>query len=213
MSINNSPEREKLVASILPKKPITETILLPALKNQLIGPLLRTLKEEIKVYRKFPKVNGTYKPDIFDPRNPQTCFMGHGFYANSKGYEGWYDAELVKYRNAVGTLPHTRWGDTTVLEIWAADHFEKYPEMVKAVYDYGFDKIKRMPKIKFHIMPFMITSETGTPRDNGERKQAEETQDALIDMLANARAEKLFKQWKAKSRNRSYDEEDEEDDD
>lgn len=157
--VNASPEREKKIQEVLPVAPLTQTILMPALE-QLQEPLLQMLRAEIEIYKAFPKENGTFDLEQFNPRNHKTCFLGLGFFSTGQGE--WQDADLVRYRRGVGTLHHPVWGNAvTLLEIWGGDHFEKYPDMVKGVYAYCYDQ-GPLPKLFFRANPFIVTENTGT---------------------------------------------------
>ena len=165
---DNDPKRQETIKRVLPSVPFTESIVLPALWQLMLQPLLQALKAEIEVYRAYPK-RGKFDLKAFNPRNNKTCFMGLGFKSN----DNWTDAELRDYRKAVGTYSHKVWGDgVTLLEIWGGDHFEKYPEMVKAVFDYAYGGRNTMPKVTINIMPLIITKDTGT-RILDEQQQAE----------------------------------------
>lgn len=159
-SFNQSPERDKLIESILPKKSIVDDFLQPRLMEAMNDVLVKALKQEIEVYKKFPK-QGEYKPDSFDTRSPDTCFMGQGFRANGIGMEGWYDVDLKKYRQAVGTIAHQEWGSCTLLEIWGGDHFNSHKEMVTGVMRYAWGKSKFLPDIQFYVNPFFKNSSSG----------------------------------------------------
>jgi hypothetical protein len=161
---DESPEgkaREELIQKLLPKEPITgagiHDKILRSTKKQAID----MLKQEIEIYRAFPK-KGEYSPDTFTPRNSRQCFMGQGFTANGHGFEGWTDYDLVRYRKAVGTIDHPTWGNVTLLEIWGGDHYEKWPKMVKDVFDYGWGKLDKMPRVTFHISPWAKNDKSGT---------------------------------------------------
>lgn len=194
VKMNGTSERDAKLNAILPKRKLTEQYLLPALKKAMAKPLLSALKRELKIYRSFPKDNGTLKLDSFEPRNGSHCFMGQAFMSNGRG--GMIDADLVLYRKRIGTLPHTQWGNCTVLEIWAADHYETNKDMVIQAFEYGWSKRSRMPKLYFKITPFLITAETGqsirTPQDEEDDKAG----DALILQLAEVKARKLLEEWK-----------------
>jgi len=161
---DSTPEgikRDELIKSILPTEPITG----PAIHDKILRTTKRQaiemLKQEIEIYRVYPK-KGEYNIDTFTPRNSRKCFMGQGFKHNGSGFEGWSDYDLVQYRKAVGVIEHPTWGDCTLLEIWGGDHFEKYPKMVKAVMEYGWGKIDKMPAITFHISPWAKNDKSGT---------------------------------------------------
>ena len=168
ISVNSSPERDKKIAEALPETPFTNALwsVFHEMEKTL---LLEMLLKEIEVYRKFPKDNGKYDPKHFDPRNHKTCFMGMGFFSNGQG--GWRDVDLLKYRQSVGTLHHPVWGNkVTLLEIWGGDHFERWPDMVKAVYAYGWGKGK-LPEVKFYVNPLIVSKDTGTFKMDEEDKE------------------------------------------
>jgi hypothetical protein len=161
---DDSPEgraREELIKSILPAQPITGAGIHDKILKSTKKQALEMLRQEIEIYRAYPK-KGTYDPDKFTPRNSRQCFMGQGFTFNGHGFEGWTDYDLVQYRKAVGTIEHETWGDVTLLEIWGGDHFEKWSKMVKAVFDYGWGKTDKLPKLDFHVNPFAKNGKSGT---------------------------------------------------
>lgn len=161
---DTSPEgqaREALIDKILPKEPITGVGIHDKILKSTKRQAIEMLKKEIEIYRAFPK-KGTYRPDEFTPRNSRQCFMGQGFTANGHGFEHWTDHDLVRYRQAVGTIEHPTWGNVTLLEIWGGDHFEKYPKMVKEVFLYGWGQKDKMPRVTFHISPWAKNDKSGT---------------------------------------------------
>ena len=209
-------QRDAAIDALLPKKSFIDRYVSPVLKKIMGDPLMRALKAELKLYRKFPKT-GKYKPLEFDPRNNSTCFMGHGFDHNGNGMlEAWTSHDLKLYRGRIGTLPHKKWGNCTLLEIWGADHFKAYPDMVKAAYDYGWGQLNRMPKLQFHFLPFVI--EAGT--SNWERKQIDDDrdkyQDDMIDHLVEAKVANRLREerikWRKAYKERSEWEEDDNED-
>lgn len=162
---DDTPEgkkREELIQQVLPKEPITGEGIHDKILKLTKKRAIEMLKAEIEVYKAFPKHTDKLDPETFNPRNSRQCFMGQGFKYNGHGFEGWTDYELVRYRNAVGKIEHSTWGNVTLLEIWGGDHFEKYPKMVKNVFLYGWGKINEMPKITFHINPFAKNGKSGT---------------------------------------------------
>lgn len=161
---SHGPEYDAAKEAALPKIPITHTILVPALKKYFKKYLLQCLLAEIEIYKLFPKTEAEYKPQELEPRDHHTCLMGQTFKnggGNGLGTECWHSAHLRDYRRKVGTINHPVWGNCTVLEIWAADHFEKYPKMVREVHMYAYGELEKLPKIKFEVMPFILTDETG----------------------------------------------------
>jgi len=162
----------------LPTVPITTSLLFPALQQAMEGILLQALKAEIEIYKAFPKENGKFDLKKFDPRNHKTCFMGLGFSYNGQGT--WYDTDLKRYRNAVGTMYHPVWGDNvTLLEIWGGDHFEKYPDMVRGVFAYCHNK-GPLPELFFKANPFFVSENTGTfEADEEDKAEQRRTQLAI----------------------------------
>lgn len=161
---SDSPEekaRQELIKSILPEKNLVDDFLQPRLLEAMEDVLIKALKAEIKIYKAYPKT-GEYAPGTFEPRNNLNCFMGQGFRHNGTGMEGWTDFELKQYRTAIGTIAHKEWGDCTLMEIWAADHFKDYTEMVKGVFLYCWGDRKTLPNLQFHINPFFKNTKSGT---------------------------------------------------
>lgn len=161
--IDNSPEgkkRQALIKEVLPKVPIVDSFLQPRLMEAMDDVLIKSLKQEIEIYKAYPKP-GQYNPETFDTRSNDTCFMGQGFRANGFGVEGWSDAELSDYRKAIGMISHTEWGGCTLMEIWGADHYKDYKEMVEGVMQYTWGKRKTMPELHFYINPFFKNPASG----------------------------------------------------
>jgi hypothetical protein len=155
---NGTPERLAQIAKVLPDHPITDE-LIPVLMKLCKKPLLEALKQEIEVYKAFPK-KGRMDKLTFDTTNHKTCFMGQGF--NVRSGELFDDADLKDYRKAVGTFRHGTWGNATLLEIWGGDHFKDYKSMVKAVFSYCKDERSSLPILKFHILPLFSNKSSGT---------------------------------------------------
>lgn len=153
-------QRASLIEETLPKKPIVDSFLEPALMAAMKAPLLEALQREIEIYKKYPK-KGKYDPKSFNPQNNTTCFMGQAFKANGHGFEGWEDHDLRVYRQRVGTIAHKEWGGCTLLEIWAGDHFKDYNKMVTGVFKYCWGGRKKMPIPEFHINPFYRNTKSG----------------------------------------------------
>lgn len=173
-------EREELIEKALPKNPIVNQELSKQLIDQLQNTALEMLKKEIEVYKAIPKRTEMYNDEIFNPRNTINCFMGHGFQYNNRGVDGWTDETLFRYRKAVGTIEHPTWGDCTILEIWGGDHFEKYPEMVKGVYNYCWGKSDTLPELHFYINPFIKNEESGTWETHPEENDVHNNQKFII---------------------------------
>lgn len=210
--MNTTEAEVEEMKKLLPPKPFTITILLPALKKHMNRYLLQALRAEIEIYKAYPKKNNRYDKMTFEPRNNEKCFMGQGFMANSEGgdiltgYNIWYDADLVLYREKIGKINHGTWGNCTLLEIWAADHFEKWRSMVKAVHQYCFGERPKLPRLLFKVSPFLITEETGKVvkgerQRQREKEQQEEYQDLIIGGLrAKMRAQNRQRESKNKNR-------------
>lgn len=160
---DNSPEgqkRQKLIEQVLPKESIVGKFLQPRLMEAMSDILIKALKQEIEIYKAYPKA-GKYNPDTFDTRSNDTCYMGQGFKGNGFGVEGWSDYELNEYRKAIGTLSHSEWGNCTLLEIWGGDHFESHKEMVTGVMEYAYGLRKTMPDVKFYVNPLYKNDASG----------------------------------------------------
>jgi hypothetical protein len=152
-----NPERTAAINAVLPEKPITDD-LVPLLLKLCKKPLLAALKQEIEIYKAFPK-QGRMDKLTFDTTNHKTCFMGQGF--NVKSGEIFDDADLRDYRKAVGTYKHGTWGNATLLEIWGADHFKKYKPMVKGVFSYCKGERATLPALTFYVFPLFSHKESG----------------------------------------------------
>lgn len=154
---NGTPEHLAAIQAVLPDKPIT-TELIPVLLKLCKKPLLDALKQEIEIYKAFPKRDRMDKI-TFDTTNHKTCFMGQGFQVKSGELYG--DADLRDYRKGVGTYKHGTWGDCTLLEIWGGDHFKDYKAMVKGVFSYCKDERTTLPPLAFHVFPLFSNSKSG----------------------------------------------------
>lgn len=166
---NDTPERAALRKEILPKQDMIEAIMIPALKSKMKSVFVDILKQEIEIYKAFPK-SGKMDVKTFDTRNHKTCFQGQAHDVKNGPVQS---ADLAEYRQAVGTLPHSVWGRCTLLEIWGADHFEKFPLMVTNVFRYCKGELKNCPTVKFEVMPLFNYSETGKYKtDEDDREVA-----------------------------------------
>lgn len=175
--------RRELIESILPKQTIISSILEPSIEERLFNILSKCIKEELEVYRKFPKrtalkEESTAKLEVkdFDPRHPTTCFMGKAFKSNNKIT----DSELRDYRNAIGTIPHPVWGKCTLLEIWGGDHIAEHKEMVIAAFKYGAGIIKNCPTIKVFINPLFQNKDSGIFTVTDEEREEHEYHELLL---------------------------------
>jgi hypothetical protein len=191
-------KRQELIEQVLPKKPLVPEDVADDILKAKREELTALLIQEIEIYKAFPR-EGEYKPDKFNPRNSRMCFMGQGFKANGRGFEGWTDFDLHQYRKAVGTIPHTEWGDCTLLEIWAADHFADYKTMVKGVFLYCNGDRKTMPKVTFYINPFYKNNKSGKwdPHDDETADQA--NREHLIKIAHYVEIRSRMKKAKVKS--------------
>ncbi len=161
--------RREKIDRVLPKEPLITPLLDVSKLTNVKRKMMEILLAEIEIYKEYPK-RGQYVTETFDTRNNNTCFMGQGFKMNGAGFEGWEDSDLREYRNRIGTLPHGEWGGCTMLEIWGADHFEKYPDMVKGVADYAFGLRPALPAIQFHINPLFKNAKSGKQKPTDEQK-------------------------------------------
>jgi hypothetical protein len=154
---NGTPEHLAAIQAVLPDKPITDE-LVPILLKLCKKHLIAALKQEIEIYKAFPK-RGRMDKFTFDTTNHKTCFMGQGF--NVKSGELYGDADLKDYRKGVGTYKHGTWGDCTLLEIWGGDHFKEHKAMVKAVFSYCKGERETLPPLKFYVFPLFSNSKSG----------------------------------------------------
>lgn len=217
--------REAKIKSIMPKVRLS-IVLGDRILKDMQPVLLRMLKKEIRIYKEYPK-EGKYEPKAFNPRNQKKCFMGQGFEGNGKGLEGWYDADLVEYRKMVGTFNHKEWGDCTLMEIWAGDHFEAHTDMVVRTFMYCWGDVKRLPKLKFYINPFFKNEKSSTMEHDEEDKSQSSTATHYTKLanyieirgrLKKAGIEKLMELGETeeddpKPRRRSHIEQDDDDED
>lgn len=187
MNINYSfsddePNRKELIENVLPKQTIISSILEPSIESRLFGILAKCVREELEIYRNYPKrtlkelEEAKKQVKDFDPRHPTTCFMGKAFKGNYK----LTDAELTRYRQAVGTIPHPIWGKCTLLEIWGGDHIAEYKEMVLGAFKYGAGINKNCPTIHVHVNPLFQNSKSGVFTVTDEEKEEEEYRELLL---------------------------------
>lgn len=159
LKILRPPEELELIKRIFPEKPLTEKLIADLLKLAK-KPLLETLRAEIEIYKQYPK-KGRMDKLTFNPTNHKSCFMGQGFKVSTESNYAAGDAWLSEYRSSIGTINHGEWGNCTLLEAWAGDHFKRYPEMVKAVFSYCRGDRTTLPIIKFHIFPLFKNKDSG----------------------------------------------------
>ncbi|MBS3914434.1 MAG: hypothetical protein KG003_08040 [Bacteroidetes bacterium] len=179
----DSPERDALILEILPKETLISKIIEPQIEEHLFEALAECVMGELQIFRMYPKKIGSQpieeKIKTFDPTNNETCFMGKGFKSNDE----LQDVELVKYRKAIGTIPHYVWGNVTLLEIWGGDHFEDYPDMVIGAFEYAFRLRDECPKIKFYTNPLFKNEKSKEFKLSQKQKDEKEF---LDDLLARA---------------------------
>jgi len=180
----DSPERDSIIANILPKETIIATILEPTIEKALFKTLAQCVRLELAIYRAYPK-NTSFgeKPEppeeqvkTFDPRTNEKCFMGKAFRANTHVV----DSELTAYRKAIGTIPHPVWGDCTLLEIWGGDHFEEHNKMVVDAFKYGTNQIEQCPTIEFHVNPLFQNKKSKTFKLSPAQKDYKDEMDMLL---------------------------------
>jgi hypothetical protein len=179
----DSKERDELIKSILPQESIVSSILEPAIEKTLFNTLAKCIRAEIEIYRKYPKLGVKKEKEAvkeavktFDPRNNGTCFVGKAFRSNNDHTDG----ELVKYRKAIGTIPHPIWGDCTLMEIWGGDHFEEHNKMVTKAFKYGMNLIDTCPVIKVHVNPLFQNKKSKKFLLTDAQKEHQEYMDDLL---------------------------------
>lgn len=170
--VDGDKERQDRIKAVLPEQTIISSVLEPLIEHSLFSILAQCVRQELEVYRKYPKKTKKYsdkeeetneqRVKTFDPRNNETCFMGKGFRGNTHSsnedpdtiaLDTMTDAELDDYRAAIGTIHHPMWGDCTLMEIWGGDHFEEHNEMVVGAFKYGMNMTDECPEIKFYANP------------------------------------------------------------
>lgn len=179
----DSVTRDELIKSILPKESIVSTILEPAIEKALFHTLAKCIREEIEIYRQYPKLGVKKEKEAvkeavktFDPRNNGTCFVGKAFRSNDHHI----DSELRDYRKAIGIIPHPIWGNCTLMEIWGGDHFEEHNKMVTQAFKYGMNLIDTCPTIKVHVNPlFQNKKSKKFLLTDAQREHIEEMDDLL----------------------------------
>lgn len=192
-------KRKEEIDRILPKQPLVTEFMRPVIMA-LNKKWVPVLKLEIEIYKAM-LVNRPEKPkepETFDPRSNMTCFMGKGFERNggtgSFMEQSWTDWELEVYRKRVGTIKHARWGKCTLLEIWGADHFTDYPDMVRVVFEYTTGTRDKLPKLMFVSSPILITELTGKKKLTKEQVEAKrENENIIADGVRVAMGIKLKK--------------------
>lgn len=177
---NKGPEHGAAIKAALPEQPFTQTIFQPELDKLMHDTLVKWLKAEIEVFKKFPKPEARWDIETFDTRNNKECFMGQGFNMNGQGmFEAWYSADLQLYRKSVGTINHKTWGNCTLLEIWGGDHMKDYGDMVKDVMLYCSGKKRFLPELGFYINPLFSNDQSGKwmilPEDIEVAKERQES--------------------------------------
>ncbi len=176
----DSESRDALISEILPKETFVKRIIEPEIENCLFNALSECVRGELELLRIYPKKVGEEpveeKAKTFDPTNNSTCFMGKAFKSNNK----LVDVELVRYRKAVGTVPHWVWGNSTLLEIWGGDHFEDYQEMVIGAFEYAFRLREDCPEIVFHTNPLFKNEKSKEFKLSESQREEKEFLDDLF---------------------------------
>lgn len=176
----DSPERDELINQVLPKQTIISEILEPLIEKRLFKELAECVRRELEIYRNYPKKISkeplTEQVKTFNPTNNGTCYMGKAF----KGNDILLDAELARYRKAIGTIPHYVWGNCTLLEIWGGDHFEDYPKMVIGAFEYGMKLRDTCPKIIFYTNPLFKNQKSKEFRLSASQIEEKEFMDELM---------------------------------
>lgn len=187
---SDEPNRAEIIDNLLPKETLIDEILEPKIEERMFPIIAKCVREELEIYRAFPK--RTHKEDkprevekSFSPLNNKTCFMGQAFKSNDE----WVDAELVEYRKRVGTIDHPIWGNCTLLEIWAADHFKDHREMVQNAFNYGFGYRNTKPPIKVFVNPLFKNKLSGKFELDKEQKEYKKNMDDFMDKA-------FVNQWK-----------------
>lgn len=195
LKITRPESEQKFIDELLPKVPLTESILIPTLLKCAKKPMLEMIKQEIEIYKKYPK-NGKMDVKTFDTRNHKTCFMGQGFRVTNSE---WGDADLAEYRKAIGTIHHGTWGNCTLLEAWAGDHYYEYTSMVKGVFSYTRGDRDTLPTIKIHILPIFSNKRSGRWQldDDDKVKYEHQWLTALNGEMTTQAAYSGMKAWKA----------------
>lgn len=175
----NSEKRNKLISKILPDKTIIETVLEPQIEKVLFGTIADCIRQELEIYRRFPKRTEEKKAEMiktFNPTNNETCFMGKGFKANNHVT----DSDLYLYRNKIGKVNHPIWGDVTLMEIWGGDHFEEHNEMVVNAFKYGMNIIDECPEIKVFVNPLFQNKKSKNLKLSTAQQEYKDEMDMLL---------------------------------
>lgn len=204
---NDSPERNAKIKEVLPKETIISTVLEPDIERTLFKTLAKCIRQELEIYRAYPK-NSRLSPyeiespkemqNTFDPRTNEKCFMGKAFRSNSEAQ----DSELVDYRKAIGTIKHPVWGDCTLLEIWGGDHFEDYSEMVLGAFKYGMNMSDVCPKVIVYTNPLFQNKKSKQFKLSPAQQQYKDDMEVLLAkaMIFGVREPKESMKSRRKSR-------------
>ncbi len=169
ISYNASPEKENFVKNVLPTAPFVHTRVLEPMFAVFHDALVDALYLEIEVYKQYPRDVSRIDVSKFNPTNPGRCFMGLGFFSNSATL---MDRDLEVYRRRIGKINHSTWGDVTLLEIWAGDHYESHTKMVTDVFKYCLGKRKECPVLSFHYNPFIPHKDKSVTPTKANKEQA-----------------------------------------
>ena len=169
ISYNSSPEKAHFRDKVLPDKPYVHSLVLEPAFITFRSALVEALVLEIEVYKKYPRDVSLIDVSKFNPTNPSRCFMGLGFFANSDTF---MDRDLEVYRQKIGKISHPVWGDVTLLEIWAGDHFNSHPKMVTDVFKYCLGKRKTCPELSFHYNPFIRYEDKSVTPTKADKQKA-----------------------------------------
>lgn len=175
----DNEERNLLIDNLLPKESIIQPVI-EVIESYLFNVLTECLKKEIEIYRKYPKkINQEDFDNIintFEPRMSSNCFMGKAFKYNDQII----NYELTMYRKRIGTIDHVEWGNATLLEIWAADHFKNHKKMVVDTFKYGMCLTDELPDIKFFINPLFKNQNSGKIKPTQSAKEQEKYLNELL---------------------------------
>jgi hypothetical protein len=153
----NEPSNKMLAAldKALPSVPFLESYK-TVLHNSMKAHLTDWLRKELEVYKSTPKPK--VNMETFDPRKGLLIFGGASLFTQGEGvFEAWPEEVVATYRRAVGTFNHKVWGNVTLLEIWAADHFETHKAAVTHAILYAHGIGTNPSFLPFDVNPFLGT--------------------------------------------------------
>jgi len=145
---------KELRVKILVERAAFHASILPKIKEQIII--------EAGIYREREKPDANFDMDEFDPRDNNHCLFGQGFKGNG-GHIGTLfaiaDDNMKETRALMCRIPHPIWGNCTLLEIWAADHYTDYKDMVCEMFKYLSGETDEMPEFEIHFHPMIYYPE------------------------------------------------------